>query len=158
MVVLQCRKKSLCAIWRSNYSKKLFWAKKFLMARNRLTLAALTQQYTHHLITKYQYYYHSKPYYITAPSCLAFLYEIWFKGNSVIPDHWPLTFLVSFLTSSLTIKKVSSLTSSLTFKKMSSLTSPLIYRSFFAHFPLILSDVFRQFFKNSNAPVFALMT
>ena len=80
--------KSLCAIWsRSNYSKKkLFWAKKFLMARNRLTLAVLTQQYTHHLITKYQYYYHSKPYYITAPkySWLAFLYEIWFKRNSVI--------------------------------------------------------------------------
>ena len=85
--------------------------------------------------TKYQYYYHSKPYYITAPSCLAFLYEIWFKGNSVIPDHWPLTFLVSFLTSSLTIKKVSSLTSSLTIKKNE-----------FAHRTPHLSLIFHSFF------------
>ena len=35
---------------------------------------------------------------------------------------------------------------------------PLIFRSFSTHFPLIFSDVFRQFFKKSNAPEFALMT
>ena len=35
---------------------------------------------------------------------------------------------------------------------------PLIFRSFSTHFPLIFSDFFRQIFKKSNAPEFALMT